>query len=268
MGYSASRPASDVSLLSQGTGSLARGVPPVEPGTLFVLGLHGGMSVSPNSRFRLVFGRNEPEVHVCVGADDPRVSRRQGHISYEGSRWVLENVGRAPIRMPGARLVLSGHREVLPMAYTPLFIVCEEREHLLEVRVAGRTPADLPSLPEMSTRQAQVWTLTERERLVLVVLGCRYLRHEVHPQPLTWGEVASELNDLQPAESWGPKGVAHVVLKVRERLRAKGVRGLVREEVGEPVGNALNHNLLVELLLSTTLVPTDLRLLDGRRVDV
>ncbi|WP_279582175.1 hypothetical protein [Fodinicola feengrottensis] len=94
-------------------------------------------------------------------------------------------------------------------------------------------------------------------------MGQRYLRHEVHPRPLAWAEVASELNVLGAQENWGPKGVAHVVMNVRERLRKKGVPGLVRDEVGEPsVGNALNHNLLIELLLSATLVPTGLRLLD------
>jgi hypothetical protein len=40
------------------------------------------------------------------------------------------------------------------------------------------------------------------------------------------------------------------------------VPGLTREEVGEPVGNALNDNLIRELVLSTTLVPPDLALLD------
>lgn len=35
------------------------------------------------------------------------------------------------------------------------------------------------------------------------------------------------------------------------------------EEVGEPVGNTLNDNLLTELVQSTTLVPPDLALLDG-----
>lgn len=49
---------------------------------------------------------------------------------------------------------------------------------------------------------------------------------------------------------------------VRRRLARREVRGLTRDEVGEPVGNALNHNLLLELLLSTTLVPPDLRLVD------
>jgi hypothetical protein len=41
----------------------------------------------------------------------------------------------------------------------------------------------------------------------------------------------------------------------------RGVSGLTREESGEPVGSALNDNLLRELLLSTTLVPPDLALL-------
>jgi hypothetical protein len=53
------------------------------------------------------------------------------------------------------------------------------------------------------------------------------------------------------------------VLAVRQRLSAKGVPGLTREEVGEPVGNTLNHLLLVALLRSTTLRPADVEVLDG-----
>jgi hypothetical protein len=52
-----------------------------------------------------------------------------------------------------------------------------------------------------------------------------------------------------------------MVADVRARLAAQGVSGLLREEVGEPVGNALNDKLLRELVLSTTLVPADLALL-------
>ncbi len=37
--------------------------------------------------------------------------------------------------------------------------------------------------------------------------------------------------------------------------------GLTREEVGEPVGNMLNHNLITELLRTRTLVPPDLLML-------
>jgi len=52
------------------------------------------------------------------------------------------------------------------------------------------------------------------------------------------------------------------VTEVRNQLSAQGVYGLVREEVGEPVGNLLNHSLLTELVRSTTLVPPDLAQLD------
>ena len=45
-------------------------------------------------------------------------------------------------------------------------------------------------------------------------------------------------------------------------MSSDGVPGLTREEVGEPVGNALNDNLFRTLLLTTTLVPQDLDVLD------
>jgi hypothetical protein len=56
--------------------------------------------------------------------------------------------------------------------------------------------------------------------------------------------------------------VEHLVARVRARLSRAGVAGLTREEVTGPVGNALNHNLLTEMVRSTTLVPPDLRRLD------
>lgn len=43
---------------------------------------------------------------------------------------------------------------------------------------------------------------------------------------------------------------------------AGGIAGLTREEVGEPVGNTLTHNLIRDLMESTTLVPPDLQLMD------
>jgi hypothetical protein len=106
------------------------------------------------------------------------------------------------------------------------------------------------------------WHLTADEHLLLVVLGQRYLLHEANPQPVSRQHVAQILAELQPDVNWSAKRVEHVVADVRARLSARGVHGLVREEVGEPVGNALNDNLLRELVLSTTLVPTDLALLD------
>ena len=53
----------------------------------------------------------------------------------------------------------------------------------------------------------------------------------------------------------------HAVTAIRTRMSRGGVPGLTREEVGEPVGNALNDNLIRELVLSTTLVPPDLEML-------
>lgn len=252
-----------VRLLPAGTGSLARGLPPSPPGTLYALGYRGGISVAPTARFTVFFGRNEPDVHVCVGEDDRRVSRRQGRLQCDGKRWTIHNLGHVPIRFPGSQLLLNGHEELLPVAYTPLFIRTEPgREHLLEVRIAGLPPKPSTVSHDESTRNPATWELSERERLVLVVLGQRYLRHEAHPQPLSWSQVAEHLRELQPQVPWTSKQAEHVVSTVRMRLAEQDIRGLTRHEVGEPVGNALNHNLLLELLLSTTLVPPDLRLID------
>ncbi|WP_328582887.1 hypothetical protein [Streptomyces sp. NBC_00370] len=105
--------------------------------------------------------------------------------------------------------------------------------------------------------------LTDDERLALVVLGRRYLLHDLRPQPLTWKETAAQLTELQSEAGWNAKRVERLVTAVRIRLSRDGVPWLTREEVGEPVGNTLNDHLLRELLLSTTLVPPDLALLDG-----
>ena len=253
-----------VELLPAGSGSLARGVPDATPGTLFVLGGRGGIRVEPRPRFPVVFGRNEPDVHVCVGEGDPRVSRRHGVLHYDRDRWTLRNTGSLPIRLPGSSLLLAGHEEPLGAVYTPLFIrTGPDREHLVEVRVAGRPVTADDAAPQDATAAPPVWQLTDDERLALVSLGQHYLRHEAHARPETWGGVAAELAELRPDAGWTAKRAEWAVVGVRKRLAAAGVRGLTREEVGEPVGNALNHNLVTELLVSTTLVPPDLRLLEA-----
>jgi len=53
-----------------------------------------------------------------------------------------------------------------------------------------------------------------------------------------------------------------MITAVRAWLSQAGVARLTPEEVGEPVGNTLNHNLLTELVQSSTLVPPDLAVLD------
>ncbi|GEC08815.1 hypothetical protein SSP24_64700 [Streptomyces spinoverrucosus] len=258
---------SKVSLLPKDIGSLSRTVPPALPGTLFVLGANGGMSVAPDADFLLLFGRNEPDVHVCVGAGDTCVSRRQGMIIRDSSRWVLHNTGKLPIRFPGSRLVLRGDRAQLPTGYTPLFVVSPRQEHLLEVRIAAPAPSSGPgngveACGDKTYEQGRRG-LSPEERLVLVCLAQRYLRNDPQPQPLTWAQVAFELGELRPAERWSAKRAAHIVANVRKRLsKEDGVPGLLEEEVPQPVGNALNHNLITDLLVTTTITKSDLRKLE------
>ncbi|KPI11274.1 hypothetical protein OK074_9025, partial [Actinobacteria bacterium OK074] len=248
-------------------GSLARGAsaPDSGSGTVFVLALTGGMRLGPGEGREVLFGRNRPEVHVCLGEDDPRVSRHQGTLTHHDERWWLHNTGRLPIRCPNARLLFRDEEPLpLEVGYTPLFASGSRgREHLLEVFVTG--PEVVRPTPRHGdvTYDPKVWKLTPSERLALVVLGRRYLLHEPRPQPLTWRETASQLAELEPAAGWTERRVEHLITDVRQRLSRDGVPWLTREEHGEPIGNALNDHLIRALLASTTLVPMDLSLIDA-----
>jgi hypothetical protein len=245
-------------------GSLATGVPRSAPGTIFARSIAGGIVVEPKEGRTIVFGRNRPEVHVCIGENDRGVSRSHGKLTHHLNQWWVSNTGRRPMRLPGSRMVFT-EEEPTPLepGYTPVFVHgSANREHLLELYVAG--PDDSPTAPRPSdmTLPAKTWRLSPTERLVLVVLAQRYLLQEPYPQPMAWRQAAVHLDDMQPEEGWNAKRVERVVEKVRGRLSLAGVSGLTREEVGEPVGNTLNHNLIRELMETTTLVPADLRLLD------
>jgi hypothetical protein len=249
--------------LPPGHESLAFGVPPAPPGTIYALALTGGVRFGPREGRSIVFGRNRPDVHVCVGGNDRRVSRQHGTLTHRGDRWWVRNTGRLPLRLPGSRLLFTDE-EAVPLAdgYTPVFLRGSRgREHVIELYVTGPDDPQPPVRPGDPTQPPNVWRLTPTERLILVVLGQQYLLHELHPHPLTWQQTADHLADLRPDAGWGPKRVEHAVAAVRARLSRDGVAGLTRDEVGEPVGNTLNHNLIRELMESTTLVPPDLGLL-------
>lgn len=245
-------------------GSLALGVPPSAPGTLFALTVVGGIVVGAREGRTVLFGRNRPDVDVCLGEDDQRVSRHHGVLARRDTRWWVSNTGQVPVRLPGSRLLFR-EEEPLPLepGYTPVFIRgARGREHLMELYVTGqdgRRPVLRHGDPTEPPRKRQ---LTADERLALVALGQRYLLHDLHPQPLSWQQAANLLCEVQPMVKWTAKRVEHIVVAVRDRLARDGVPGLTREEIGEPVGNVLNDNLLQELMFSTTLVPPDLTLLD------
>lgn len=253
---------SKVVLLPEDIGGLARRLPPAVPDTLFILGLNRGMQVAPDAGFRVTFGRHPDDVHIQVGTGDNQVSRQHGHIERQGSEWILYNTGRRPIRFPDSRRLLKDGWRALPGGYAPLFIVCDDREHLLEVRVTTRSgppETDPPYVEE--TRESRKWALTGEEHLAVLCLGQRYLESGSFPQPLTWKETADQLAGLQPEAGWDSKRVQRIITEIRARLSGKGVRGLTRKEVGEPVGNLLNHNLIMELLTTASLLPEHLELL-------
>lgn len=247
-------------------GGLAGRVPPAPPGSLFVLAADGGFAAPPRPAFAVVFGRKEPDVHVCIGPDDPRMSRFQGRITHNGGEWWLRNDGKLPIRLPQSRFLLSGNEIPLVEGYSPLFIrTSKRREHLLEVRVVGAGSKDTLVGADHPTDTAEPanWDLDPTERLVLTALALRYLRQEPHPQPQSWKQVALDLNSAAGTRSdWTHKQAANVVLKVRDRL-VPYVDGLRLEDWGDPAGNMVNHQLIQELLQTASLRPPDLRLLES-----
>lgn len=192
------------------------------------------------------------------------MSRQHGLLTHHRGRWRVSNTGRLPLRLPGARKLFPDDEPVpLPLGYTPLFVQgTRGREHLLELYVTGSDGQRPVARHHDHTQLPRVWRLHKDERLALIVLGQHYLLHDEHPHPLSWRQAAEQLAELQPEAGWTAKRVEHMIVSVRTRLSQGGVAGLTREEVGEPVGNTLNHNLLTELVHSTTLVPPDLAILD------
>ena len=275
--------------LPASTPRLAGGVPPAVPGTLFALAGEGGFLVPPG-RFRLLFGRGRDGVHVVLGSGDPYISRLQGVLSCDGVEWWLRNEGRLPIHLPDGAMVLAGGELALEHGYTPLRISTPaRRSHLLEVHVVGQAngmgdgfavgagtrvgvgigsgQAAVSATAPAPVGDGGDTALSEDERLVLVVLAQRYLRHERHPRPVSWTQVAEDLNRVAEGRSWTPREAALVVGEVRTRLTA-GTRAETESvEGGEEgsgtatTGAVLNHKLIRALLRSTALLPDDLRLL-------
>ncbi|THV43421.1 FHA domain-containing protein [Glycomyces buryatensis] len=244
-------------------------LPPAPTGTMFALGEELGWAVPPRP-FELLFGRDEDNVNIPLGVRDKRISRVHGRIVCHGTEWTMRNEGQLPMLFPGDAMLLSGQERLIEDAYTPVYIGdLSEAVHCLEIRLIGgrRDPDDAGADDE--TVPPNKHPLSEVECLVLTSLAQRYLRGLPHPQPVAWRQVADDMrrSNARDERNWNDGTAARVVAAVRERLSHPEYRprvaGLLRDEVfGEPLGNALNDNLIRALLQSTTLDPTYLDRLD------
>jgi hypothetical protein len=205
---------------------------------------------------------------VAVGTDDTCVSRKHGTLTCDGKNWWLRNTGDLPIELPDGEMLLgdkgprdNDHMRLMKPGYTPLIISSSRRRsHLVEVLIVASGAASGGHDTAAPTKPpTDIYELSPVERLVLTALAQRYLRHEPYPQPVTYQQVADDLNHGGD-KAWTDRAVEQRVSATRKKL---GIAGTSRDEVGEPIGTMLNHNLIQELLKTTTLMPQDLRLLDG-----
>ena len=93
--------------------SLARQVPKTVPGGIVALAVTGRVNSAPVDGHRVVFGRNRPDVDVCVGESDLRVSRRHGALTCRDGAWWVSNLGQLPIRLPRSRWLFPEEDPVL-----------------------------------------------------------------------------------------------------------------------------------------------------------
>lgn len=234
-------------------------------GTLVVLEPGDGPTVGPQEGRVLWFGRNRPEVHICVGPDDPGVSRRHGTLEFTAGRWWVRTLGSRPVRVGGTQVLRRGD-DPIPLAEGRTSLLVEGADprdlHLVRVDVVGAAARPPRSVAD-GTVPVRSFRLDDTERLVMTVLAQRHLLRDPDPQPLTAREAAVELADLAPAAGWTQKKVEHLVKRVRDRLTAQGVEGLVPEPGRTGFDSAYRRNLIEVLLASGTLGAADLRLLDA-----
>jgi hypothetical protein len=226
--------------------------------------LAGSASATPVEAEELVVGRDAAEAHLGLGIDDLSVSRRHIALRRTAGRWWMHNLGRRTVRLPTGTLVPGGEPIPLETGYTAAFVEGGRgRAHLVELYVSDGTPAT-PQRSTAETVQPRVWPLRPDEHLAMTVLGQRYLRHEPQPRPLSWKEAVTELAELEPDAGWTRKRIERKVSRLRQRLAHAGISGLLADEVDGPLGNQLNHNLIRELVESTTLVASDLAEIEAR----
>lgn len=251
----------------------------IQPGTLYARSTTGSIMIQPRHGRIIRFGRNlpqhDPYVHLAVGPDDQRVSRRHGELTFRHRQWWLRNTGRRLIRLPRGQF-LHMATDPIPLAcgYTWLYVKgSNQREHMVELFVTGHdTPSrPLPRPPGAETLSTEEYgEFSFKERLVLVALGERYLHYEPDPFPRTYQEAAALLKEVDPAGGWTKRKVEFRVGKVREQVHRRGTFPYkVKTDPDEPRVNddGLLHNLFRGLVEDGILTPFDLDLLDDGEDD-
>lgn len=232
------------------------------PGTLVLYRLDKLERWSPKDGRTVRFGRDQRDVEVCVGGDDPGVSRLHGVLTCSGGTWLLRNEGQRDIQIGDSRYLKHGYEVPLAEGYTSLLVHGEEpRVHLVEAFVAG--PDGWRRRPRQGARTTpvRVWDLDEKERLAIVAIAEEYLRDDDSSRPASWRQAAELLTQLDPGGRWTHKSVERVVREVRLRLTAAGVGGLLEGE-GKNAGDTLKCNLIRVLMRSNTIGRKDLSLID------
>ncbi|MGB3439678.1 MAG: hypothetical protein WBA97_13100 [Actinophytocola sp.] len=230
-------------------------------GTLFVLGDAGGYAAAAVAGRSLVVGRNAPDVHVAIGGEDGYVSRE--HVLLRcvehgtGTRWVVRNGGKLPIRLPDTAPLLRAHEAPLPVGYTPLYIQGSQL-HVVEVLVSDGHRHRGAVRPDTSTGNLRL-PITRREWLVLVAMFSAVLAREDQALPLSWNETGKVLNTVPGQSGWNDRKAEAVVDGVRHRLTAAGIERLTRETAP---AEALKTNLARVLVDTGTLLPEDLTILN------
>lgn len=234
----------------------------MRPGTLVVLEPDSGLTVSPTEGMVLLFGRNRPDVHICVGSDDLGVSRLHGQLEYSSGCWWVRAKGGRPVRVGGTQVLRNGD-EPIPLSDGRTSLLVEGSDprdvHLVRVHVVGAAEPPRRS-PGSGTAPLPLFRLDAAERLVLTVVAQRVLRGLTGLPLLTSREAFDELERLQPGV-WQPRKVERLVKRVRERLAAQGVDGLVPEPGSTGYDSAYRRNLVDVLVDSGTLGVADLQLL-------
>jgi hypothetical protein len=234
-------------------------------GTLVVLEPGERRKWEPVEGRVLYFGRNRPEVHICVGADDAGVSRLHGTLEFVDGQWQVRTLGGRPVQV-GTEVLRRGD-EPVPLAEgcTALLVEGENPRdrHLVRVRVLGAVERP-PRRVASGTIPVRCFRLDPTERLVLTAIAEGHLRRIQDPQPLTARAAADRLATVQPEAGWTHRKVEHLVRHVRERLAGQGIEGLVPEPGCTGFDNAYRRNLIDVLVGSGTLGAGDLHLLRPR----